>query len=124
MKLVDSSGGIKVLMHPLCRRRGTETIETRLVAEWRGNSDHLRIGDDHDLSYDDVRLLVRHLEAWLATGSLALPAEPTKAEAMGNELGRLVDIGQVIEAARSRMTLDQWKAMEATLLVLKPGENR
>lgn len=41
----------------------------------RPGSSYLWVGVTHHLDREEVRQLVRHLEAWLATGSLELPAD-------------------------------------------------
>jgi hypothetical protein len=75
MHIIKGKRGFEFLMHgttlaPLEEQR----LASQSSADHPGTS-FLWIGNNHHLGREDVAQLVRHLQAWLETGSLAITEE-------------------------------------------------
>lgn len=78
MHIVKSERGFEFLQHPeyvppwADKRLASQSSAVGDYDDARPGTSFLWIGDDHHLNREEVSQLVRHLLAWLATGSLAI----------------------------------------------------
>jgi hypothetical protein len=83
MHIIKGKRGFEFLMHgttlaPLEEQRLAS--QSSAIGDHEDSADHpgtsfLWIGNNHHLGREDVAQLVRHLQAWLETGSLAITEE-------------------------------------------------